>query len=157
LALPLRRGRAADSYSVPSATLEELESNLYVYVSPLRSDGNESQCHAEVWYFWDAQTRSVVLATGSETWKAKAVERGLDRARLWVGDYRPQKGPEGPFRERPGFLARAVRERDRAIFDRLLEGFAGRYPAEWDKWKPRFEKGYSDGSRVVIRYEPLGD
>src|SRR5262245_28899370 len=43
-----RRGRAA----LEPGVTRLLESSGFVYVCPLRSDGNESECHGEVWYGW---------------------------------------------------------------------------------------------------------
>jgi hypothetical protein len=53
-------------------------------------------------------------------------------------------------------VARATIEPDRAVFERLMERFATRYADEWGKWGPRFRKGWDDGSRVMIRYTPIG-
>jgi hypothetical protein len=154
LALPLGRARGQAAYQPPAPVRDALAKSPLVYVSPLRADGAESTCHGEVWFFVDQG--DVVLATGKDGWKARALGKGLDRARLWVGDLGPAKGPDGPFRKAPTFMTRARLEPDRAAFDRLLEEYGKKYPAEWDKWQPRFRKGYDEGSRVVIRYTPIG-
>ena len=130
--------------------LEAARSSPLVYVSPLLKDGSESRCHGEVWFFVDGA--DVVLATATKTWKARALAAGRDRARVWVGDFGPYaKAPE-KVKSAPSFVAHASLERDRAVFDRLLAAYAVKYPDEWDKWKPRFESSYADGTRVVIRY-----
>jgi hypothetical protein len=153
LLLPVRFAPAKEAWALPAETLEALQSSQLVYVSPLNSDGGESQCHGEVWYFWDQG--AVVLATSSGTWKAKALAQGLDRARIWVGDFdRGQKGSEGPFRQGPTFLTKAERDTAPATFERLFEAFGKRYAEEWGKWGPRFRSGYADGSRILIRYTP---
>jgi hypothetical protein len=86
-------------------------------------------------------------------WKARAIEAGRDRARVWVGDFGPYaKAPE-KLQSAPHFVARASIDKDRATFDRLLAAYAVKYPDEWAKWKPRFESSYADGTRVVIRYK----
>ena len=125
-----------------------------MYVSPLAQSGAESRCHGEVWYFVDGGT--VVIATAADRWKAVAIRKGRDRARLWVGDFGPVKRAGDAYRSAPSFLAEAEIVKERAVFDRLLESFAKRYSDEWGKWRPRFENGYGDGSRVVIRYTPIG-
>jgi hypothetical protein len=153
LLLPPRFARAEEEWKLPAETLQAFQSSRLVYISPLKGEGGESRCHGEVWFFWDRD--AVVIGTGRDTWKARAVSRGLDRARIWVGDFgRGQKGPEGPFRQGPTFLARAARDTDPATFERLFDAFAQRYPDEWDKWGPRFRGGYTDGSRILIRYKP---
>ena len=132
-----------------------LASSPYVYVSPLRSDGNESRCHAEVWYAW--LDGAVVIITARDRWKARAVARGLDRARIWVGDYGTWKrmiGKDESFRKGPSFVARAELVRDAALLDRLLAVYEQKYPEEIGGWRARMRNGYADGSRVLIRYRP---
>jgi hypothetical protein len=123
-----------------------------VYVSPLKQDGTESRCHGEVWFFVDGG--DVVLATSVKSWKARALGLGRKQARVWVGDFGPYSGAKEKVAAAPTFLANATLDRDPAVFARLLDAFAAKYPDEWDKWKPRFEQGYGEGSRVVIRYKP---
>ena len=157
LLLPWSALRGDDRPALPEATRRALESSGFVYISPLRSSGEESRCHGEVWYFFDEG--DVVIVTASDTWKARAVSKGRDRARIWVGDYgRVRLGArllgDEAFRMGPSFEARVRAAGDRETFDRLLVSFGQKYPAEWDKWKPRFESGYTDGSRIVLRYTP---
>jgi hypothetical protein len=153
LALPTRRSLGSD-YQLPPAARQALGVSPYVYISPLLANGSESTCHGEVWYFVDGG--DVVIATGADRWKSRALKRGRDRARIWVGDFGRARSADGPFRQGPSFLARARFDEERATFDRLLESFAVKYADGWDKWDPRFRKGYADGSRVVIRYVPIG-
>ena len=126
-----------------------------MYVSPLRSDGTESRCHAEVWYAWI--DGAVVMITSSEGWKARSIGRGLDRARIWVGDYGRVKGQSAgsePFRKGPRFEAKAAVLKDDALLEKLLSAYEAKYPAEIVKWKPRFREGHASGERVLIRYIP---
>ena len=76
--VPARRARAALSEDAKKL----LPVSPFVYVSPLRADGSESTCHGEVWYAW--LDGKVVLITARDRWKARAVARGLDRARIAV-------------------------------------------------------------------------
>jgi hypothetical protein len=145
---------------VAFARAAELESALgasaFVYVSPLLSDGSESTCHGEVWFGWI--DGAVVLITGSDRWKARAVRRGLDRARLWVGDHGRWKGVIGKnedFRQAPSFDARAAFSKDAALLERLLSVYDRKYPQEISEWRPRMQAGFRDGSRVLVRYVPL--
>lgn len=154
LLLPRVRPLAEESYSLPERTREELARSPFVYISPLRGDGGESRCHGEVWFTFDRG--SVLISTGRSTWKARALVSGREQARIWVGDF-GQGGDVGEsFREGPSFRARASREADPQAFERLLGAFGEKYPEEWGKWKKRFEEGWADGSRVLIRYEPIG-
>jgi hypothetical protein len=124
-----------------------------VYVSPLRSDGSESRCHGEVWFAW--LDGAVVINTAADRWKARSLRSGLDRARIWVGDFGRVNGLLGSndeFRKGPVFDARAEFVADPAVLDRLLEQYETKYPAEIAKWRGPMRTGVADGSRVLIRY-----
>jgi hypothetical protein len=152
-AAPVRARAAA---GLPDATRTALAESPYVYVSPLRSDGSESRCHGEVWFGWiDA---AVVVNTSLDSWKAIAIDRGLDRARIWVGDFGRWKkmvGKDETFRDGPSFDARAEIANETGLIDVLLEQYDGKYPAEIAEWRDKMKKGVADGSRVLIRYRPL--
>ncbi len=135
----------------PSKAL--LSSSPLVYVSPLRSDGSESRCHGEVWFFRDGE--DVVLATSKDSWKARALDQGFDRARIWVGDFGSYRAAKGRVAGAPRFDARAELDNDPAAFKRLIDAYARKYPSAWVSWKPRFESGFQNGSRLMIRYRPI--
>jgi len=127
-----------------------------VYVSPLRSDGAESQCHGEVWFGWIDGT--VVVNTSPERWKATAIRRGLDRARIWVGDYGRWKkmlGKSEAFLAAPSFDARGEIATEPGLIDVLLAQYDSKYPDEIGAWREKMKKGAADGSRVLIRYSAL--
>ena len=132
-----------------------LERSGFVYVSPLRSDGAESRCHGEVWYGWlDGR---VVLITASTSWKARALARGLARARIWVGDHgRVGRvlGSGDAFRKAPSFEARGAESKDPALLDRLMAAYREKYPKEIATWEPRMRAGFASGERVLIAYTP---
>ncbi|MBW2273387.1 MAG: hypothetical protein JRG96_08960 [Deltaproteobacteria bacterium] len=153
LAFPARIMAAEAAFELPEVTRAALSGSPLVYVSPLHPDGKESRCHGEVWYFVDG--KDVVIVTGAERWKAEAVRSGRDRARIWVGDFGRGKKVGDRYRAGPTFVTRASIDKDPAAFRRLMKAFAGRYPDEWGKWEPRFEKGHADGTRVLIRYSPI--
>ena len=135
-----------------------LESSPYVYISPLRSDGRESTCHAEVWYAWLDET--VVVIVAADRWKARAIERGLARTRIWVGDHGRWKGwisNNEEFRSAPSFEAVGERVRDAGLLDRLLAAYEAKYPDEIAQWRDRMRDGFADGSRVLLRYRPPKD
>ena len=147
--------RAAQPATVSAKLGKELESSPYVYVSPLRTGGGESTCHGEVWYGWI--DGSVVLITSNESWKARSLVRGLDSARIWVGDYGRWKrliGHNEAFRAAPTFDARVRAVRDEGLLDRLLEAYETKYPKEIDDWRDKMRSGFHDGTRVLIRYTP---
>lgn len=152
LLLP-RSARAAD-FALSDAARAALAASPLVYVSPLKRDGSESACHAEMWFVADGG--DVLVVTAAERWRARAIRRGLGRARLWVGDFGVWTRSGGRFRSAPSFLAGASLEADAAVRERALAAYGQKYPDEWDKWRPRFRDGLADGSRVLIRYVPVG-
>ncbi len=147
------RGRS-EEYALPAGTRNLLASSALVYISPLLSDGRESRCHGEVWFFFDKG--DVVISTGRSTWKGRALEGGKDRARVWVGDFGRGDDVGDRYRAGPTFTTRAREDRDGDSFIRLLSAFGKKYPDAWGKWEPRFKKGFEDHSRLLIRYSPIG-
>jgi hypothetical protein len=154
LVIPRLRVRADEAYTLPDATRAALETSGLVYISPLRADQSESRCHGEVWFLFDQG--GVLISTGTDTWKAQALAKGRDGARIWVGDFGQGSAVGDRYLEGPTFLTRAREERDPEAFRRLLDAFGKKYPDGWEKWEPRFKKGWEDGSRVLIRYQPVG-
>ncbi len=145
-------GRALEA--LPEALLVR---SPFVYISPLRSNGAESTCHAELWYAW--LDDSVVVTVASDRWKAGALAQGLDRARIWVGDHGRWKtwygGRNEAFRSAPSFLTRASRANEPGLLDRLLDVYEQKYPDEIADWREPMRSGNADGSRVLLRYTPI--
>ena len=146
---------AAAPAGVSSDLATALEKSEFVYVSPLKKDGEESRCHGEVWYGWI--DGAVVLTSASSSWKARAAAKGLDRARIWVGDYGRSKQlgfANDDFRKGPHFDARVSVIKDASLVDRLLTVYDKKYPGEIGSWRERMRTGNADGSRVLLRYAP---
>jgi hypothetical protein len=125
----------------------------YAYISPLLASGVESRCHGEVWYAW--LDGAVVIITGSDGWKARAVRRALIKARVWVGDHGRWKrriGTNDAFRAAPHFDARVEVSKDAALLERMLTVFEKKYPAEIAAWRGKMRGGFEDGSRTLLRY-----
>jgi hypothetical protein len=147
----------AESGGVAGPLVSALETSEFAYISPRKSDGAESTCHGEVWYGWLAGT--VVIITSTESWKVRALKKGLHRARIWVGDHGRWNGlifRNEDFRNAPSFEAQGSVARDTALLDQLLALYETKYPAEIADWRDRMRGGYADGSRVLIRYTPAG-
>ena len=64
-------------------------------------------------------------------------------------------GANEDFRKAPSFDARAALASDPALLERMLADYAVKYPAEIEKWRPRFREGLASGERVLIAYQPL--
>ncbi len=125
------------------------ESEL-IYLTPIRTDGKESSCRAEVWFVHYESDLYVVTDAG--TWRAQAVARGLTGTRIWVGDVGVWSNSDGAYRELPRIEALASQIQDAATHDLVLDVMGGKYTREWSVWGPRFRNGLADGSRVMLRY-----
>ena len=139
-ATPFVRGR-----ELPAAVAE---SDL-IYLTPIRSDGTESRCQAEIWFVHDRG--DLVVVTASDAWRARAVERGLKSTRIWIGDV-GEWNSKARYKKLPVVMANASIDRDPATHTRVLGRFGEKYPLQWMLWGPKFENGLTDGSRVMLRY-----
>ena len=63
--------RAEKSSPLSVDTRRALAASRYVYISPLRSDGEESRCHGEVWFGWI--DGAVVVNTSPDRWNAAII------------------------------------------------------------------------------------
>ena len=151
-----RAATAEGGSKLPDPTLRLLESSPLVYISPLRKNGSESTCHAEIWYAWI--DGAVVVNTRPQGWRARSVAGGLDRARIWVGDHGSWKSHLGPnneaFRSAPSFEARARIEKDKHLLEQQIAAFAKKYGADFERWRGEMHDGIDKGTRVLVRYEP---
>ncbi|MEX0943621.1 MAG: hypothetical protein WD002_13875 [Pseudomonadales bacterium] len=131
---------------------EKLKQTNLIYVTPIRTDGKESRCQAEIWFAADGTDMYVCTGTGS--WRARAPRKGLSKARVWIGDLGNWRSTGGRYRKLPSVEARVAIIEDRAEQDRVLALFGDKYTAEWGSWGPRFRNGLDDGSRTMLRYRP---
>ena len=95
------------------------------------------------------------VVTASDAWRAKAVQKGLTRTQVWVGDVGQWQGANGRYKDLPGHIASASIVDDEQTHARLLEIFGNKYSREWGSWGPRFKRGLANGSRVCLRYTPV--
>ncbi len=148
----LPRTVRADAGGLSAAARAALGTSPLVYISALKRDGAESRCHAEVWFAQEGD--SALVVTGSDRWRAQAIQKGLTRARLWVGDHGvwDKSGKDSAYQAAPSFLAAASIEVAPAQHDHALVLFGSKYTKEWGSWGPRFKNDLADGSSVLIRY-----
>jgi hypothetical protein len=154
--LPANLARSRDAeFQVSKAAQAAIESSQLIYITPIKSDGKESSCHAEVWFY--AEGADLLVVTKKELWRSQAVMRGLDRARIWVGDHGVWKRSNDAFRKAPSFLAQAEHiSSDAKAVERTLKAMGPKYANdEWSTYGPRFKQGLADGSRVLLRYRPI--
>jgi hypothetical protein len=141
--------------SIPSfaGVKSAMRDSSLIYLTPIKSDGQESRCQAEVWFAHDGVDLYVV--TSVKTWRARAASKGLNRARIWVGELGEWKGTGGKYKTLPQIDAEATVVSDKSIEEKALQLLGDKYSMEWIVWGPRFRKGLADGSRVMLRYRPL--
>lgn len=148
--------RGEEAFAPSPDAVSAIAKSPLIYLTPLKSDGSESACHSEVWFAGSG--RELFVVTSADRWRARAIGRGLDRARIWVGDFGVWKDAGDRFRRAPTFVARGalIPKADAAVIDSALSAFGAKYADAWGKWGPRFENGLADGTRVLIRYRPIG-
>ncbi|MFT4676923.1 MAG: hypothetical protein ACJAX5_001085 [Patiriisocius sp.] len=134
------------------AATEGLSSSELVYLTPIKSNGEESRCQAEIWFVYDGA--AVYVCTRSESWRAQAPALSLASTRIWVGDLGQWQDTEGKYKSLPTMMAQASIEYDQQEHKRVLELFGDKYGLAWLAWGPRFRKGLADGSRTLIKYRP---
>lgn len=150
--------RSSTSPRIGAVATEVIEKSPFAYISPLKKDGSESTCHGEVWFAWI--DGAVVVNTRRGTWKVKALGKGLDRARVWIGDYGRWKprlvgDPSEAFRNGATFDAKARFETDRKVLDQLIAIYEKKYAGDFDQWREDMQTGFFSGARKLIRYEPI--
>lgn len=128
-----------------------LATSKLVYLTPLKSDGEESRCKAEIWFAY--HDGDVFVVTQADAWRAQAIRQGLTRARLWVGEFGVWSSADDAFRQAPELMASASLVADAAVQAPVLEAMAGKYGEDgWSSWGPRFRDGLESGERVMLRY-----
>jgi hypothetical protein len=146
-------GRAADPAPASTESIAAaLAATDLVYLSPLKADGAESRCQAEVWFVADGTDIFVVTATGA--WRARAIRGGQPHARIWIGNLGVWTRTEGRYRTLAQVDAVGTFVEDEIEQARVLDLFGSKYPFSWLRWGPRFRNGLADGSRVMLRYRP---
>ena len=155
LLVPVHSAFSADEkFALADDASQAMSKSSLVYLSPIQSSGKESKCHAEIWFAHHGE--DVYVVTPATAWRTQAIRRGLDRARVWVGDH-GMANKSNKFKSAPNYLARAsVLPKGDPAIERGLEIMGGKYASDWGKWGPRFRAGLKDGSRVMLRYEPFG-
>lgn len=129
-----------------------LETSTLIYITPLKTNGSESKCQAEVWFVHDNGNAYVV--TAKDAWRARAVSKGLTTARVWVGEHGVWSENKD-YLQAPNFVANVAIVADTAEHARILQVFGAKYTREWGLWGPRFKEGLASGERVLLQYRTV--
>lgn len=119
-----------------------LVGSRYVYISSMRRDGTFGT-PAEIWFMYEQG--AVWVASPISSWRVRRIVAGRPTVMIAVGN---AGGPS--FRATGSIVSNANAY---AAFFRTL---AEKYPQEWPTYEQRFRAGLLDGTRVLIRYQPVG-
>jgi len=134
-----------------SQALRALDTSPLIYLSPIVSSGQESRCHAEVWFVHHQD--EIFVVTWVDKWRAEAMRRGFRRARIWIGDFGPWKSAKEAYRSAPSLDIEGQFESDPAVHSALLGEFASKYETRWGAWDHQIRDGLATGGWVLLRYQ----
>lgn len=119
-----------------------LQASEYVYIASTRKSG-ELGTPAEIW-FWEYEN-AIWVGTRPGSWRARRIGWGRPEARIWIGK-----------RDGPSLWATGSIVRDQPdVWQKFCDALAKKYPESWPRHEAGFKTGYADGSRVLIRYDPV--
>lgn len=118
-----------------------LDSSTYVYIQSTRKDGALGT-PAEIWFLH--HQGAVWVASPVTTYRVKRIQAGQTTAKIAVGK------ADGPT-----FAAKGGIVKDAEVNKLLCETFAKKYAGGWSSYEKKFREGLADGSRVLIKYEPV--
>jgi hypothetical protein len=138
-------GNDADSRSLRALTSAEsaaLQASEYVYIASTRKSGDLGT-PAEIW-FWEYED-AIWVGTRPGSWRARRIGWGRPEARIWIGKR------DGPSLRATGSIVRDQPD----VWQKFCDALAKKYPESWPRHEAGFKTGYADGSRVLIRYDPV--
>jgi len=113
----------------------------YVYISSTRKDGSFG-APAEIWFM--SHDGAVYVGTRPTSWRVRRIAAGRPRAKIAIGTV-----------DGPSFMATGtVLKNDPATEVLLMASYAKKYPDGWPSHAKGFRDGFSDGSRVIVKYTP---
>lgn len=139
------------SVAKESIAASALKKSALIYLSPILSNGAESKCHGEVWFVYHDE--EIIVVTQHDAWRAEAIRKNLTTTAIWIGEFGVWTKAKNRYKSAPYVRATGRLEADKDTHAAVLEKFGAKYSNEWGSWGPRFTKGLSDGSRVMLRYK----
>ncbi len=137
---------------LPDQLQTSLQESDLIYLTPIQSNGKESSCQAEIWYVWDGS--DIYVCTDTRAWRVKAVAKGLDRTRIWVGDLGNWKRTNGKYKSLPKIETMSSIITDETVHAKAMEMFGKKYPIGWIRYGSEFTEGLASGSRTLLKYHP---
>lgn len=134
---------------------QSIDASDLIYITPIRSDGQESRCQAEVWFV--PHGTDLYVVTAAAAWRAQAIIKGLMRARVWIGEVGVWGRSNGRYKTLPRIEASATHITAADTKEKILAGYGKKYPVSWLVYESRFRNGLADGSRVMLRYRPMDE
>ena len=131
---------------------DELTTSKLVYMTVIKSDGDESKCKAEIWFMF--HDGAIFVVTPTDAWRTEAIRKELTNTRIWVGEFGNWQRANEKYREAPEIMATGSIEEDKEVHAEVLEAMGEKYSDEWSTWGPRFKSALEDGSRAMLRYTP---
>lgn len=132
---------AGQAHALSTELQTALQTSRYVYIASSRKDGSYGK-PAEIWFMY--HQGAVWVASSTTSWRARRIRAGRPRATIAVG----RVGG-------PTFTATGAIVADQTLYNEMYRTFARKYPDGWPKYEKRFRDGLADGTRVLIRYQPL--
>ncbi len=121
---------------------QALDSSKYVYIQSERKSG-ELGAKAEIWFF--EHDGAVWVGTPVTTYRVQRIQARRIRAKIWIGS-----------RDGPSFEATGSLVKNQAVNEIMYKTFAEKYPDGWPRYEESFRGGFADGSRTLVRYDPVG-
>ena len=129
---------------------EELKTSKLIYLTPIKSDGDESKCQGEVWFVY--LDSKIYVTTATDAWRAEAIRKDLTEARIWIGEYGNWTRAKEKYKEAPELMIEGSIFDDEEKNPEILEAFNDKYPGE-GRYPRVFKEEIEDGKRVVLCYE----
>ncbi|MFT7688787.1 MAG: hypothetical protein ACI9FB_004152 [Candidatus Azotimanducaceae bacterium] len=129
----------------------QLQSSDLIYLTPIKTNGQESSCQSEIWFVWDGL--DIYVCTKTASWRAAAARMGLEHTRIWVGDL--GVWTKAKYKTLPRINAVSSIIDDPMTVHQSLEMLGDKYPLGWLRWGSIFKKEMASGERSLIRYRPV--
>ena len=125
--------------SLPASLKEELTNSRGVFVVPADRAGRKAP--VAVWFVY--QNGVLYVMSPSRDTRVRSIQTGQPRATIFVGTA-----------DGPSFTATGAIVNDPKIHDLVFVEMQKKYTVQWLQFGGRLRAGFSNGSRVLIKYTP---